>query len=134
MMGADLRKARFPAWKFLTLDPLLLNQLKNLTYLDFSYNKLTRGNNVYLLLSHNNLYGGVPANFARINFGKLDLSWNRLQGDTSLLIGANKTNDHINISRNLFELNLSKFLNVSYNRLCGEIPMGGWIELFAAVD
>lgn len=120
---------------------------------------------MYLLLSHNNLYGEFPANFARIDFGKLDLSWNRLQGDTSLLFGANKTNDHINISRNLFELNLSKvelsqsvtwpdinhnkicgampepmkglllqFLNVSYNRLCGEIPMGGWIELFAAID
>ncbi|XP_039155684.1 polygalacturonase inhibitor-like [Eucalyptus grandis] len=84
-----------------------------------------------------------------------DPSWNRLQGYTSLLFGVNKTNDYIDISRNLFEFNLSRvelsqsimwldinpnkidgampeamkdlllqFSDLSYNRLCGEIPVG----------
>ncbi|KAL3755383.1 hypothetical protein ACJRO7_002434 [Eucalyptus globulus] len=118
-----------------------------------------KGNSLYLILSHNSLSGELPATFAGIDFGKLDLSRNRLQGDASLVFGRNKSTYHIDISRNQFEFDLSKvdfnessttldmnhnkiygsipnaveslrFLNVSYNRLCGEIPVGGRLQSF----
>ncbi|KAL3755380.1 hypothetical protein ACJRO7_002431 [Eucalyptus globulus] len=158
--------------------PSFLGQLKNLTYLNLSFNKLTgsipdslstipglgyknSNNNLYLILSHNSLSGELPASFVGVDFGKLDLSRNRLQGDASLVFGRNKSTYYIDISRNQFEFDLSKvdfneslttldmnhnkiygsiskavaglelqFLNVSYNRLCGEIPVGGRLQSF----
>ncbi|KAI3412225.1 LRRNT_2 domain-containing protein [Psidium guajava] len=120
--------------------PDSLSTIPGLGYIRLDRNQLTgnipaslvdlKGNNVYLLLSHNNLSGEVPPTFAGVDFGKLDLSRNRLQGDGSLLFGANKTNDHIDISRNLFEFNLSKvelsqsitWLDINHNKIYGAMP------------
>ncbi|KAF8043826.1 hypothetical protein BT93_A1972 [Corymbia citriodora subsp. variegata] len=84
-------------------------------------------NGLSLILSHNNLSGELPPAFAGVDFEKLDLSRNKLQGDASLVFGKNKSTYYIDISRNQFEFNLSK---VDYNRLCGEIPVGGRLQSF----
>ncbi|KAL3755386.1 hypothetical protein ACJRO7_002437 [Eucalyptus globulus] len=149
--------------------PDSLSTIPGLGYIGLDRNQLTekipaslanlKGNSLYLILSHNNLSGELPATFTGVNFGKLDLSRNRLQGDASLVFGRNKTTFYIDISRNQFEFDLSKvdfngslqtldmnhnkiygsiptameslqFLNVSYNRLCGPIPVGGKLQSF----
>ncbi|XP_039167719.1 polygalacturonase inhibitor-like [Eucalyptus grandis] len=140
-----------------------------LGYVNLDRNQLTgkipaslanlKGNDLYLILSHNSLSGELPATFAGVDFVKLDLSRNKLQGDASLVFGRNKSTYYIDISRNQFKFDLSKakfnksltylymnhnkiygsipkamesvhFLNVSYNRLCGEIPVGGRLQSF----
>ncbi|KAL3755381.1 hypothetical protein ACJRO7_002432 [Eucalyptus globulus] len=153
--------------------PDSLSTIPGLGYIGLDRNQLTgkipaslanlKGNNLYLILSHNSLSGELPATFAGVDFGKLDLSRNRLQGDASLLFGGSKRTSDIDISRNQFEFDLStvefneslwwlylymnhnkiygsipkavaglelQFLNVSYNRLCGEIPVGGRLQSF----
>ncbi|KAL3755377.1 hypothetical protein ACJRO7_002428 [Eucalyptus globulus] len=151
--------------------PDSLSTIPGLDFVGLDRNQLTgkipaslanlKGNNLYLILSHNSLSGELPATFAGVDFGKLDLSRNRLQGDASLVLGRNKSTYHIDISRNQFEFDLSKvdfneslttldmnhnkiygsipkamaglefqLLNVSYNRLCGEIPVGGRLQSF----
>lgn len=153
--------------------PDSLSTIPGLGYIGLDRNRLTgkipaslanlKGNNLYLILSHNSLSGELPATFAGVDFGKLDLSRNRLRGDASLLFGGSKRTSDIDISRNQFEFDLStvefneslwwlylymnhnkiygsipkavaglelQFLNVSYNRLCGEIPVGGRLQSF----
>lgn len=120
--------------------PNSLSTIPGLSYIRLDRNQLSgnipaslanlKGNNMYLLLSHNNLSGQLPATFAGVDFGMLDLSRNRLQGDALTLFGANKTNDHIDISRNLFEFNLSKaelsqsitWLDINHNKIYGAMP------------
>lgn len=117
----------------------------------------------YLYLSHNNLSGTIPKAFSNAKFSVVDLSRNSLSGDASLFFGKNKPLTRLDLSRNMFEFDLSKvklpkdiveldlnhnkiyggiptsftkFLwqnfNVSYNRLCGEIPTGGRFDDFDA--
>ncbi|KAI6696708.1 hypothetical protein NL676_016827 [Syzygium grande] len=149
--------------------PDSLSTIPGLGYIGLDRNQLTgkipaslanlKGNSLYLILSHNSLSGELPETFAGVDFGKLDLSRNMLQGDASLVFGRNKSTYYIDISRNQFAFDLSKvelneslktldmnhnkiygsipksmvsiqFLNVSYNRLCGEIPVGGQLQSF----
>ncbi|KAF8701683.1 hypothetical protein HU200_033449 [Digitaria exilis] len=108
----------------------------------------------YLRLSHNNLSGSIPAEFAGVEFAQVDLSRNAFAGDASPLFGVAKQLQYLDLSRNAFSFNLSGVelpeqingallshnaiyggipaqfgdvahlyaLNVSYNRLCGEVP------------
>ncbi|XBI58785.1 hypothetical protein VPH35_039964 [Triticum aestivum] len=121
---------------------------------------LSRTNDTaYLSLSHNNLTGGVPADFAAVRFSSLDLSHNALAGEALLLFGLNKSLESLDLSRNAFSFNLSavtlpsqlgmldishddvygalpplvaklQYLNVSYNRLSGRVPIGGNMDRF----
>ena len=137
------------------------------------YNNVTAGNipSAYgkfvgtvpdLFLSHNKLTGKIPTSFANMNFDRIDLSRNMLEGDASMIFGMNKTTQIVDLSRNMLEFDLSKVVfstslisldlnhnrmtgsipeqltqldnlqlfNVSYNRLCGQIPIGGKLQSF----
>lgn len=150
--------------------PSSLSQLPNLGSLHLDRNKLTgqipdsfgyfEGEIPYLYLSHNELSGKLPASLSKMDFNVISLSRNRLEGGAWMLFGANKTTQIVDLSRNLFEFNLSEVvfprslttldlnhnkifgsipvamtgltfqLNVSYNRLCGQIPVGGRLQSF----
>ncbi|KAJ1260260.1 hypothetical protein BS78_10G218200 [Paspalum vaginatum] len=112
---------------------------------------------VYLTLSHNNLSGTIPAQFAAVSFLGFDVSRNQLTGDASpVLSGRGRPVVTVNLSRNRLSFNMSgvefpdkvndvdlshnaiyggiparvgsltdlQQFNVSYNRLCGELPAG----------
>ncbi|XP_048142091.1 polygalacturonase inhibitor-like [Rhodamnia argentea] len=120
--------------------PTSLSTIPGLGYVGLDRNQLTgkipaslanlKGNNPYLILSHNGLSGELPATFAGVDFGRLDLSRNRLQGDASLLFGRSKSTSIIDISRNQFEFDLSKVefnesltsLDMNHNKIYGSIP------------
>lgn len=143
--------------------PSSFSSFPKLRTLHLDRNKLTgsipesfgsfRGEVPDLFLSHNQLAGKLPVSLGKMQFRTIDLSWNRLQGDASMLF--NTQTMVIILSRNSFEFDLSKvklpislvwldlshnrirgslpaglarlqlqFLNVSYNFLCGKIPDG----------
>ncbi|KAK3135603.1 hypothetical protein QOZ80_5BG0420900 [Eleusine coracana subsp. coracana] len=149
--------------------PASLGEIPNLSFLDLGRNRLTgtippgllskTNDTSDLCLSHNNLTGGVPAEFAAVRFSSLDLSHNALTGDASFLFGANKSLENLDLSRNTFSFSLSavtlpsklgsldlnhngiygelppqvanlQFLNVSYNWLSGKVPTGGNMDRF----
>ncbi|KAK9921753.1 hypothetical protein M0R45_030250 [Rubus argutus] len=152
--------------------PSSLSQLPNLGALHLDRNQLTGqipssfgkfvGSGPDLFLSHNQLTGKIPTSFANKNFGQIDLSRNKLEGDASVIFGLNKTTPIVDLSRNMLEFDLSKVVfstslsavdlnhnritgripaqltklndlelfNVSYNRLCGQIPVGGKLQSF----
>ena len=153
--------------------PPSLPELPNLGALHLDCNKLTgsipesfgnfpAGSAPDLYLSQNMLTGPVPKSLGNLNVSLwIDLSPNRLEGDVSFLFGKNKTIQNINLSRNLFQFDLSNmefpdslvylelshnkifgsppkgltelnlgFLGASYNRLCGQIPVGGKLQSF----
>lgn len=111
----------------------------------------------YLYLSHNQLSGPIPITLGYTNFTYLDVSRNRLEGDISFMLGKNKSLNTAYFSRNLFEFDFSRvefseklrnldlnhnkifgrlpaeteqmsWMNVSYNRLCGRIPLTGRLQ------
>ncbi|OWM82670.1 polygalacturonase inhibitor-like [Punica granatum] len=120
--------------------PSSLGQIPKLGYIGLDQNKLTgtippslvnlKGSELYLILSHNQLSGEIPASFQDIDFGKIDLSRNKLQGDISMLFGYKKTTYMMDFSRNMFEFNMSKlhvhqslvYLDINHNRVFGSIP------------
>ncbi|MED6158007.1 hypothetical protein PIB30_028829 [Stylosanthes scabra] len=152
--------------------PSSLSQLPNLVSLRLDRNRLTgpipdsfgsfKKPGPSIILSHNQLSGPIPASLGQLDPQRIDLSRNKLEGDGSVLFGANKTTQMVDVSRNMLAFNLSKvefprslissdlnhneiygsipvgltavdFLqgfNVSYNRLCGEIPQGGKLQSF----
>ncbi|XP_017244170.1 polygalacturonase inhibitor [Daucus carota subsp. sativus] len=119
-----------------------------------------------LYLSHNQLTGSVPKSLGNMNFTRIDLSRNQLQGDISFLFGKTKALENADFSRNLFEFDITKLefpeslialdwnhnklqgnvpvalttlgnlqqFNVSYNRLCGQIPVGGNLQSFTYAE
>lgn len=124
-----------------------------------SYGYFNNKNLPSLLLSDNQLSGKLPLSFARLNTTVIDLSYNKFEGDASMLFGSNKATREIHISNNLFKFDLGKvelsktmttldvshnqiygkfpmgienisWLNVSYNRMCGKIPKGGNMHIF----
>ncbi|MQM01081.1 hypothetical protein Taro_033830 [Colocasia esculenta] len=122
-----------------------------------SLGRLRRPTGIYIGLRHNHLTGPVPPSFRNLNIIRIDLSWNQISGDPSVLFktgGWSAMSLSIDLSRNHLEFDLSKAnfssnlwrldlshnrvygnipaplatieelesLNLSYNRLCGEIP------------
>ena len=84
----------------------------------------------YFRLSHNNLTGPIPKSFSKMNITQLDLSRNQLTGDASVLFPTSGTWTSFNLSRNLFEFDISKAalltdaysLDFSHNRIYGKLP------------
>ncbi|CAM8927364.1 unnamed protein product [Rhodiola kirilowii] len=151
--------------------PRSVNKLRSLLGLSLNRNQLTgfipdtygkfTGNVPQIILSHNQLSGELPSSLSLLNFSKIDISRNKLNGDVSMLFGKSKSLFWLDISRNAFAFDFGKvelpaglgildmnhngiygnipsamsslklqFLNVSYNRLCGRIPVGGELERF----
>ncbi|KAK4767271.1 hypothetical protein SAY86_015021 [Trapa natans] len=119
--------------------PTTLSQIPNLGYIGLDRNKLTGTipaslvnpkSPPYLILSHNQLSGEIPSSFGDVDFGKIDLSRNKLRGDISMLFGRNKTTQIMDFSRNTFEFNMSNleihpsltFLDLNHNKIYGSIP------------
>ncbi|VAH12177.1 unnamed protein product [Triticum turgidum subsp. durum] len=100
--------------------PSFLGALTALTLLDLSY----------LQLSHNNLSGAIPIDFATVNFSYVDLSRNTLSGEAACLFGADKALQHLDVSRNALNFDLSAiefpeqltYVDLSHNTIRGAIP------------
>ncbi|KAM5558964.1 hypothetical protein ABKV19_020559 [Rosa sericea] len=120
--------------------PSSLSQLPNLASLRLDRNKFTGhipssfgqfvGVIPDLYLSHNQLTGKIPTSLGKMDFSRLDLSRNMLEGDALFLFGLNKTTEIVDLSRNMLEFDLSKaeftnsliLLDLNHNRLTGSIP------------
>ncbi|ERN11670.1 polygalacturonase inhibitor [Amborella trichopoda] len=120
--------------------PATLSQLPNLVTLHLDRNQLSgeipasfglfRGNTPYLFLSHNGLSGPVPKSLGSIDFERIDISRNLLEGDVSHLFGATKSTFSIDISRNKFVFDFGKVglpkgltaLDINHNAIYGKIP------------
>jgi hypothetical protein len=124
-----------------------------------SYGYFNNKNTPTLFLSHNQLSGRLPISLARlVNPTVIEFSYNKFEGDASMLFGSNKTTREIYLSQNMFKFDLGKVelpktltalevshnqiygklplgienlwkLNVSYNKLCGKIPKGEYMHL-----
>ncbi|KAK2400313.1 polygalacturonase inhibitor [Trifolium repens] len=110
-------------------------------------------------VSYNNLSGKLPISLVKLDIYIVELAYNKFEGDASMLFGSNKKTLVIDISGNNFEFDFGKIelsktittldlshnkiygnfpmgmenvtlLNVSYNRLCGEIPKVGYFNTF----
>ena len=89
-----------------------------------------------LFLSHNQLSGSIPKSLENLDINQIDLSRNKLEGDASMLFGAQKTTHNIDLSRNMFQFNISmvkvsktvNFLHLNHNGLTGTIPIQ-WTQL-----
>ncbi|KAJ4883319.1 Polygalacturonase inhibitor 1 [Raphanus sativus] len=121
--------------------PSSLSLLPKLSYVDLSRNKLTGtipesfgsflAEPPYLLLSHNQLSGSIPKSLGNIDFNHIDFSRNKLTGDASMLFGAKKTTFSIDLSRNMFQFDLSRVelhesfavLDLNHNKITGSIPV-----------
>ncbi|KAL8133487.1 polygalacturonase inhibitor 1-like [Apium graveolens] len=85
-----------------------------------------------LFLSHNQLTGSVPKTLGNMNFTRIDLSRNKLEGDISFLFGKSKALQDADFSRNLFEFDITKLefpeslsnLDWNHNKLTGNVPVG----------
>uniref|UniRef100_A0A7N0UWX1 Leucine-rich repeat-containing N-terminal plant-type domain-containing protein n=1 Tax=Kalanchoe fedtschenkoi TaxID=63787 RepID=A0A7N0UWX1_KALFE len=121
--------------------PTSVNKLSNLLALHFDRNQLTGtipdtygkfvGSVPEIYLSHNQLSGEIPDSMRLLNFTKIDVSRNQLEGDASLLLGqSNKALFYLDISRNAFSFDLGKvefpgglgYLDVNHNKIYGNIP------------
>jgi len=120
--------------------PASLAALPSLYSVDLSRNRLTGSlppllfskapQVAYLRLSHNNLTGGVPAEFSAVAFAQIDLSRNGFTGDASGLFGRAKPVQQMDLSRNDLSFNLSAvelpeqliLLDVSHNAIYGGVP------------
>ncbi|KAI3949467.1 hypothetical protein MKW92_028793 [Papaver armeniacum] len=121
--------------------PPNLSELKYLKTIDLSNNRLTGsvpetfgrfpGPIIpQLFLSHNQLSGALPKSLGALEYGKIDLSWNRFVGDASVLFNASHSVRYMDLSWNQFEFDLSKVrvpknlivLDLSHNKIYGTIP------------
>ncbi|XP_062232431.1 polygalacturonase inhibitor-like [Phragmites australis] len=120
--------------------PASLADLPSLSSIDLSRNRLTGSlppllfskapQEAYLRLSHNNLSGTIPAEFAAVSFAEVDLSRNAFTGDASGLFGRAKALQHLDLSRNAFSFDLSVVelpeqldsVDLSHNAIYGGIP------------
>ncbi|CAN7069248.1 unnamed protein product, partial [Brassica rapa subsp. trilocularis] len=125
--------------------PSSLALLPKLSYVDLSRNKLTGtipesfgsfpAELAYLILSHNQLSGSIPKSLGNLDFNRIDFSRNKFTGDASMLFGANKTTFSIDLSRNIFQFDLSRVvlheslgvLDLNHNGITGSIPVQ-WTE------
>uniref|UniRef100_M8CA79 Leucine-rich repeat-containing N-terminal plant-type domain-containing protein n=1 Tax=Aegilops tauschii TaxID=37682 RepID=M8CA79_AEGTA len=112
--------------------PDSLATLSNLSELTISYTGVSgpSPDGAYLQLSHNNLSGAIPTEFAAVNFSYVDLSRNALSGDATSLFGAEKAIQHLDVSRNALNFDLSAvefpeqltYADLSHNAIHGSIP------------
>ncbi|KAG7549800.1 Leucine-rich repeat [Arabidopsis thaliana x Arabidopsis arenosa] len=125
--------------------PSSLSTLPNIMALELSRNKLTGsipesfgsfpGTVPDLRLSHNQLSGPIPKSLGNLDFNRIDFSRNKLEGDASMLFGANKSTWSIDLSRNMFNFDISKveipkalgILDLNHNGITGNIPVQ-WTE------
>ncbi|KAL5563535.1 hypothetical protein UlMin_033282 [Ulmus minor] len=136
--------------------PSSLSTLPSISMVRLERNRLTGsipesfgnflGNIPDLYLSNNKLSGKIPASLGKMNFGRVDFSGNKLEGDESMLFGSNKTSLIVELSRNLLAFDLSEVefskslgvITLDHNKitgslpvgLCGEIPVGGALQTF----
>ncbi|MED6118827.1 hypothetical protein PIB30_006323 [Stylosanthes scabra] len=95
-----------------------------------SYGSFASKDLVTLTLSHNKLSGKIPAALKGLNAELLDLSWNKLEGDGSVLFGAGKKTEEITLAGNMFSFDIGKVefglnitrLNLKHNRIYGQLP------------
>ncbi|KAI3986257.1 hypothetical protein MKX01_028538 [Papaver californicum] len=125
--------------------PQSITKLKHLKMLDLSdmssipesFGNFT-GSIPDIFLHHNKLTGPIPESLGAMDFGQIDLSGNRLVGDTSMLFNLNHgLTTHIDLSGDQLEIpeeikGLEKLhmLKLGYNRLCGKIPTRGIMQRF----
>ena len=122
--------------------PASLAALPRLASINLGRNRLTgaipplllskAGPEAFLTLSHNNLSGTVPAEFAAVSFVQVDLSRNAITGDgASALFGRGKALlVAVNLSRNALSFDMSRLefperlasLDVSHNAIRGGVP------------
>jgi Leucine-rich repeat (LRR) protein len=146
-------------YKLPSLSGILFNNNKLTGSIPASYGYLNNSSVATLDLSYNNLSGKLPISLAKLDIYLVELAYNKFEGDASMLFGSNKKTLVIDISGNNFEFDFGKIelsktittldlshnkiygnfpmgmenvtlLNVSYNRLCGEIPKVGYFNTF----
>ncbi|KAB1202820.1 Polygalacturonase inhibitor [Morella rubra] len=113
------------------LGALFLDRNKLTGSIPHSFGMFSSVPDLYLYLSHNQLSGTIPSSFANMDFSVIDLSRNKLVGDASVVFGANKTTQIVDLSRNLFQFDLSKVvfpksltsLDLNHNKITGSIPV-----------
>lgn len=67
-----------------------------------------------------------------MNFGQIDMSRNKLEGDAFVIFGLNKTTLIVDLPRNMVEFDPSKVtfstslraVDFNHNRITGKIPAG----------
>ncbi|KFK23620.1 hypothetical protein AALP_AAs71127U000100 [Arabis alpina] len=122
--------------------PGSISQMPNLEMIQLSDNKLTGsipnsfgsfvGNVRSFYLFNNKLSGNIPESLSKYDFIAIDLSGNEFTGDGSMFFGRNKTTLGVNLSRNMFQFDLSKVkfartirtLDLSQNHIYGNFPKG----------
>ncbi|KAL1366278.1 hypothetical protein HN51_014120 [Arachis hypogaea] len=95
-----------------------------------SYGSFASKSLVTLTLSHNMLSGKIPAALKGLDAELLDLSWNKLEGDGSVLFGAEKKTEEITLAGNMLSFDIGKVefgrnitrLNLKHNRIYGKLP------------
>ncbi|XP_006653943.1 polygalacturonase inhibitor-like [Oryza brachyantha] len=98
------------------------------------FSKLNGSQGAYLRLSRNNLTGGIPGEYGGVRFEQMDLSRNALSFNmTGLRLREGEGWLSLELSHNMMYGSVPAqvagmanlhYLNVSYNRLCGELPAG----------
>ncbi|CAI9100121.1 OLC1v1037051C1 [Oldenlandia corymbosa var. corymbosa] len=123
--------------------PSSLSKLPNIVQLHLENNRLTGpipesfghfvGETPNLYLSNNFLSGPLPKSLGYVNFStEIDLSFNNLTGDPTLLFGKNKTVNQVQLNSNLFQFDLSNVvfpdsltsLILDHNKIYGSLPEG----------
>ncbi|KAG2655488.1 hypothetical protein PVAP13_1KG019500 [Panicum virgatum] len=97
-----------------------------------------------LVLSHNNLTGGVPAALGGLTkLHVVDLSCNKLSGPIPPELSGMTSLESLDLSRNslsgpipasLTRLSFLSHFDVSHNNLSGEVPVGGQFSTFSRGD
>ncbi|PAN03636.1 hypothetical protein PAHAL_1G012300 [Panicum hallii] len=97
-----------------------------------------------LVLSHNNLTGGVPAALGALTkLHIVDLSWNKLSGPIPPELSGMTSLESLDLSHNslsgpipasLTRLSFLSHFDVSQNNLSGEVPVGGQFSTFSRGD